>query len=100
MRGWKSSRLSNPPLCEGALRLSGYTIPIREESLLSRHETIERGGVLMADVVVDADDLLALATEILSLIGCDEDVATVIAEHLVGSDLRGVHSHGTMRLTQ
>ena len=54
----------------------------------------------MADVTVDADDLLALATEILSLIGCDEDIASVIADHLVASDLRGVHSHGTMRLTQ
>lgn len=54
----------------------------------------------MADVVVDAEELLAFATEVLSLIGCDDDIAAVIAEQLVGSDLRGVHSHGTMRLTQ
>ena len=54
----------------------------------------------MTDVVVSADALTSFATEILSAIGCDEDIADAIASHLVGSDLRGVHSHGTMRLTQ
>ena len=32
--------------------------------------------------------------------GCDADIAAEIAEHLVDCDLRGVSSHGTMRLTQ
>ncbi|MXZ53634.1 MAG: Ldh family oxidoreductase [Acidimicrobiaceae bacterium] len=50
--------------------------------------------------VVGVEELTALATDVMTRIGCDPDIAAEIAEHLVGADLRGVPSHGTMRLTQ
>ena len=50
--------------------------------------------------VVGVEELTALATGVMTRIGCDPDIAAEIAGHLVGADLRGVQSHGTMRLTQ
>ena len=50
--------------------------------------------------VVGVEELTALATDVMTRVGCDLDIAAEIAEHLVGADLRGVPSHGTMRLTQ
>ncbi len=41
-----------------------------------------------------------MAHEVLLAIGCAPPSAAIIAEHLVEADLRGVSSHGTMRLTQ
>ena len=41
-----------------------------------------------------------MAHEVLLAIGCVPPSAEIIAEHLVAADLRGVSSHGTMRLTQ
>ena len=50
--------------------------------------------------VVGAEELTALATDVMTWVGCEPDIAAEIAEHLVGADLCGVPSHGTMRLTQ
>ncbi|MXV98176.1 MAG: Ldh family oxidoreductase [Acidimicrobiaceae bacterium] len=50
--------------------------------------------------VVGVEELIALATDVMTRVGCDLDIAAEIAEHLVGADLCGVPSHGTMRLTQ
>ena len=50
--------------------------------------------------VVDAEALTEFATGVMTRVGCDGDIAAEIAEHLVGADLCGVPSHGTMRLTQ
>ncbi len=51
-------------------------------------------------ITVMPETLESLACDVLVAIGCDKDIATEIATHLVESDLRGVSSHGTMRLTQ
>jgi len=50
--------------------------------------------------VVGVEELTALATDVMTGVGCDLDISAEIAEHLVGADLCGVPSHGTMRLTQ
>ena len=50
--------------------------------------------------VVSAGELTALATGVMTCVGCAPDIAAEIAAHLVGADLCGVPSHGTMRLTQ
>src|SRR3989442_6396643 len=42
----------------------------------------------------------AYATELLAAAGASSDNARVVAEHLVASDLRGVHSHGLLRVPQ
>ena len=52
------------------------------------------------DVVLTADALTAFGTRILSAIGCSGDVAQEVAAHLVDADLRGIYSHGIVRLTQ
>ncbi len=49
---------------------------------------------------IAVEELTAFAAEIMRRVGCDADIAAEIAEHLVAADLRGVSSHGTMRLTQ
>ena len=54
----------------------------------------------MNEVVLSFEELATLATDLMVAIGCDEDIATCIADHVVGSDLRGVHSHGTMPFVQ
>ena len=50
--------------------------------------------------VVGVEELTALTADVMTRVGCDLDIAAEIAEHLVGADLCGVPSHGTMRLTQ
>lgn len=50
--------------------------------------------------VVGAEELTGFAAGVMARIGCEPDIAAEIAEHLVGADLRGVPSHGVMRLTQ
>ena len=54
----------------------------------------------MTDVVCSVESLTQLATSVMAALGCDDDIAAEIAEHLVAADLHGVSSHGTMRLTQ
>ena len=41
-----------------------------------------------------------LATEIMSAIGCSDDIASMVAHHLVDASCKGVGSHGVMRLMQ
>ena len=50
--------------------------------------------------VVGVAELTAFATTVMARVGCDPDISAEIAEHLVAADLRGVESHGVMRLTQ
>jgi len=50
--------------------------------------------------VVSAGELTEFAADVMTRVGCDGDIAAEIAENLVGADLYGVPSHGTMRLTQ
>ena len=45
-------------------------------------------------------ELEALSVSILSAIGCDEETARFVALHLVDADIKGVESHGVMRLIQ
>lgn len=53
----------------------------------------------MADVVdIGVDDLLALASNVLVAVDLAKDDAHTVADSLVQADLRGVHSHGVMRL--
>ena len=51
-------------------------------------------------VYKSAEELEALAILILSAIGCDEETARFVALHLVDADIKGVESHGVMRLIQ
>ena len=50
--------------------------------------------------VVGAAELTGFAADVMTRVGCTPDIAVQIAEHLVAADLRGVSSHGVMRLTQ
>ncbi len=50
--------------------------------------------------VVATDDMTALAARIFEACGCDADIAAMVAEHLVETNLRGIESHGVMRLMQ
>ena len=50
--------------------------------------------------VVEVAELTGFAAGVMARVGCDPDIAAEIAEHLVAADLRGVESHGVMRLTQ
>ena len=50
--------------------------------------------------VVGVAELTAFATTVMTRVGCDRDISAEIADHLVAADLRGVPSHGVMRLTQ
>ena len=52
------------------------------------------------DLRLRADRLTAFAEEFLAAMGCATGVAAEVAAHLVDADLKGVHSHGTMRLSQ
>ncbi|HET7629387.1 MAG TPA: Ldh family oxidoreductase [Bacillales bacterium] len=49
-------------------------------------------------VVVRQEDLFRMTSEVFQALGAPEDEADIIADTLVDADLRGVHSHGTMRL--
>ena len=51
-------------------------------------------------VVVSAETMTTLATRIFQASGCDDDIAIMVAEHLVETNLRGIESHGVMRLMQ
>ena len=44
--------------------------------------------------------LRLLGNEIMQKIGCSPAVASEISDHLVDADLSGIHSHGTIRLSQ
>jgi LDH2 family malate/lactate/ureidoglycolate dehydrogenase len=54
----------------------------------------------MPDRPVDADALLALTSEVFRRVGMDEADAGCLAHHLVTADLRGVHSHGVLRVPE
>ena len=47
-----------------------------------------------------ASQLESLATEIMSAIGCRDDIAAMVAHHLVDASCKGIGSHGMMRLMQ
>ncbi len=51
-------------------------------------------------VYKSAGELEALSVSILSAIGCDEETARFVAFHLIDADIKGVDSHGVMRLIQ
>ena len=51
-------------------------------------------------VYKSAGELEALSISILSVVGCDEETARFVALHLVDADIKGVESHGVMRLIQ
>ena len=51
-------------------------------------------------VYKSAKELEALSVLILSAMGCDEETAHFVARHLVDASLKGVDSHGVMRLNQ
>ena len=53
-----------------------------------------------ARVLVSHDELRPLARAILLHMGCTDDVAALVADHLVDADLAGVSSHGVLRLVQ
>ena len=50
--------------------------------------------------VVSAENMTTLATQIFQKLGCDDDIAAIVAHHLVETNLRGIESHGVMRLMQ
>jgi LDH2 family malate/lactate/ureidoglycolate dehydrogenase len=52
----------------------------------------------MAARTVDAEQLRQQVTRIFERLGLPEADARVVAEHLVEADLRGVHSHGVIRV--
>jgi LDH2 family malate/lactate/ureidoglycolate dehydrogenase len=49
---------------------------------------------------VRAEDLLPLVTAVFSRCGMADDDAAYLAGSLVGADLRGVHSHGSLRVPE
>jgi hydroxycarboxylate dehydrogenase B len=48
----------------------------------------------------NADDLRAFAERTFRAAGTDQDLALIVADHLIGSDLTGRDSHGVMRIPQ
>ncbi|HEV8635752.1 MAG TPA: Ldh family oxidoreductase [Chloroflexota bacterium] len=52
----------------------------------------------MAARTVDAGELRERVRRIFARLGLPEDDAAVVADHLVEADLRGVHSHGVIRV--
>jgi LDH2 family malate/lactate/ureidoglycolate dehydrogenase len=52
----------------------------------------------MAARTIPADQLRSRVTAIFARMGLPEDDAGVVADHLVEADLRGVHSHGVIRV--
>jgi LDH2 family malate/lactate/ureidoglycolate dehydrogenase len=52
----------------------------------------------MARSLIAADDLRRRVARILAAVGVPDADATIAATHLVEADLRGVHSHGTIRV--
>ena len=49
---------------------------------------------------IDVDALLGLVTQIFTRVGMDEADARLLADSLVFADLRGVHSHGVLRVPE
>jgi hydroxycarboxylate dehydrogenase B len=54
----------------------------------------------MATMTLEPGPAIRYAAAILEAAGADAGNALVVAEHLVGSDARGVHSHGLLRVPQ
>jgi LDH2 family malate/lactate/ureidoglycolate dehydrogenase len=52
------------------------------------------------DILIPVDRLTSFASAFLAAMGCQPGVAAEVAAHLVEADLKGVYSHGCMRLTQ
>jgi LDH2 family malate/lactate/ureidoglycolate dehydrogenase len=52
----------------------------------------------MAAIAIHADALTDRVTTIFATQGVPNDEARIVAEHLVEADLRGVHSHGVIRV--
>ena len=50
--------------------------------------------------LVPVKDIRALVSSVFQKVGCDEDISEFVAEHLVESNLKGVESHGVMRMIQ
>lgn len=50
--------------------------------------------------LIKADDLRALVTKIFEQVGMDSADATLLADSLVFADLRGIHSHGVLRVPE
>ena len=50
--------------------------------------------------IIAVSILRSLIREIMILANCAEDISEVVSEHLVGSNLAGVESHGVMRVMQ
>ena len=59
----------------------------------------KRPAVPGEEVRIPADDLRRFARGIFQRMGVPADEAAIIADTMVEADLRGVHSHGAMRLT-
>ena len=53
-----------------------------------------------APPTISAGDLRAAVTRILAAAGADDESAAIVAGSLVGSDLRGVESHGVIRVPE
>jgi len=49
---------------------------------------------------ISVSEMTDLATAIFQAVGCPVDIATMVAQHLVETNLRGMESHGVMRLMQ
>ncbi|MDH3377163.1 MAG: Ldh family oxidoreductase [Gammaproteobacteria bacterium] len=50
--------------------------------------------------VIDVDEMTDFVSDLLKTIGCHDDIAQIVAEHLVEANLSGVESHGVMRVMQ
>jgi LDH2 family malate/lactate/ureidoglycolate dehydrogenase len=50
------------------------------------------------ETIVQATELFRMTSEVFQALGVPKEEAHIIADTLVDADLRGVHSHGTMRL--
>ena len=50
--------------------------------------------------LVPAEEIKTLVSSVFQKVGCDEDISEFVAEHLVESNLKGVESHGGMRIIQ
>ena len=50
--------------------------------------------------LVPVEEIITLVSNVFQKVGCDEDISEFVAEHLVESNLKGVESHGVMRMIQ
>jgi hydroxycarboxylate dehydrogenase B len=51
-------------------------------------------------VLISTEDITGLAYRVFLKLGCNEDIAMLVATHLVETSLMGVESHGVMRMIQ